>query len=840
MANERCIEAVMAQLKKSGKDFTQSEIKRIHDELNNLKSRVFSKGEDASSPEFMKKAMEMVQEYRFQAQQAKKKALMNMMTNQELLRFGTQEAFKGDPIEAIKAKLQGMTSRYSEGGNHSVDGTRQAMRSELLLQLDMGLKKAGVESMMKNGSMDRDVMVELFHLRDGVASGASKNPDAANAAKVIAGVNSKIVERLQSAGSSIREVVGYITRQTHDREKIIGAGFDRWVSDILPRIDEDKTFGNMRDLEKRKMMEGIFNDIKDGKYRSNVEQNMADQFITTSGKLSPDLGKKTAQSRSLHFNDGSDFFEYNQSYGNKNLVESVMSSIEASSRNYALMSHLGTDPVGGLNGWVERMKDHYRDLEDDKTVSKLSDRHLQKKIDTIYNSVSGASDTPGQSIEAKISRGARAWEAMTKLGMVAVQSLHDVAQAAATARSMNGENVLSNAAGMAKTYLSGFISRDERVKWGNLLGIAMDDMKNDMLSQYGSSDPQAGAWSKIAMATGRLRSLYSTLSLMPNHFDSAKVATAKFFSTMLAEHADTSHANLEPRMQLGLARYGIGEPEWKLLNRAVVDFPDGTRGITPDGVKSIPSDLFLDGEKGKLALQDKVSQVLIEHANIGSATVGPREKAWMGRDEGAGVLLRLIGQFKTVPMMLARTAERIALSDPNSQPKGWSDVIKGQGDYQGLAQFVAMSTVMSYVGFSLKEMAKGKTPPDPHDPKVWAEAMARGGAGGIYADLLFGQNSSTAQAFLGPTLGAATQALDLAKNSDPRRNTKREAINLAAGNIPGQNLWFLKAAFDKYVVDSFQEMAKPGYKANLEQGAKKHGQSFFMFAPTSNNFLGTK
>lgn len=841
MANDRCIDAVIAQLKKSGKSFKAAEIQQIHDELNNLKSRIFSKGETANSPEFMKKAMEMVNEYRFQAQQAKRKSLMNLMTTQELMHFGTQDAFKGDPMEAVKAKLQGMTTRLSEGGNNSVDGTRQSMRAELLQELHIGLQDAGVDKMMANSMMDRDTMNELFHLRDGKSAGITGNPDAAKAAQVISGVNHKIIERLQAAGSSVREVVGYITRQAHDREKILGAGFEPWMSDIMPRLDQDKTFGNMGMREKVKMMADIFQDIKDGKYRSNVEQDVADQFITTSGKLSPDLAKKTSQSRSLHFQDGNAFFDYNQKYGNKNLIESVMSSIEAQSRNYALMTHLGTDPVGGLNGWIERMRDHYQEAGDDKSLSQLNDSHLQKKVDKLYDSVSGASDIPGQSMVAKVARGARMVEATSKLGFTAVQSLHDVSQAAAVIRSINGENVLSNALEMSKTYLSGFFNHEYRATLGGKLGIGIEDSRNDMLSQYGSTDPNAGSWSKIAQLTSRLRNKYSTLAGMPNHFDMAKLSTAKFASTIMADHIETAFPDLSPRMQSVLTRYGIGSEDWGKLGRAVEDLGDGTKGITPEGVKNIPEDLFDGGKKEKFALQDKVFQLLNEHGNIGSATVGPREKAWMGQDEGIGVLARLIGQFKTVPMMLANTAERIALSDPVNKPQGWGDVLRGKGgDLQGVAQFFALSTVMSYVGFSLKELAKGKTPPDANDPKIWLEAMARGGLGGVYGELLLGNNHNLAQAAAGPVLGTAFDAYDIARGSDPRQNRTRAAIGLAANNIPFQNLWFAKAAFDKYVVDAFQEMATPGYKQGLENSAAKHGQRYFMFAPTSNKFLGTK
>jgi hypothetical protein len=371
MANNICIDAVRKQLEKSDLKFSEKDVKAIHDELSKMRSKIFAKGESANGPEFMKKAMDMIQERRFQAAEARRAALINTIARNQNLAFAKDPAFAKSKYKAVLAALDGRNPGYAKNGKLSVDGSRAAMKDRLTNMLVTRLEQEGLLPMMEKGMMDKDIMVELFNVRDGKASGASGNPHAAKAAEIISGVNKEIVARLRSMGSSIREVVGYIARQSHDAEKIVAAGFEDWKAHILERLDIDKTFGNMSPAEIHERMGEVFNEIKSGSYGKDISaENTADQFLTVRG-LSGDVGKRTARSRSLHFKDGNAFFEYNEKFGRGNLMEATFRAIDKQSRNYALMKQFGTNPEGGFHRWISDMSSEAKKTGDEVSIKDL-------------------------------------------------------------------------------------------------------------------------------------------------------------------------------------------------------------------------------------------------------------------------------------------------------------------------------------------------------------------------------------------------------------------------------------------------------------------------------------
>ena len=97
--------------------------------------------------------------------------------------------------------------------------------------------------------------------------------------------------------------------------------------------------------------------------------------------------------------------------------------------------------------------------------------------------------------------------------------------------------------------------------------------------------------------------------------------------------------------------------------------------------------------------------------------------------------------------------------------------------------------------------------------------MLTGGGLSIVGDFMFGNvnryGGGLATTFLGPSVGS----LDMFRNltvgnsikaaGDEPTNFNRDLINFIVRNLPGQNMWFSRAAFDRIVVDQLKIAADP-------------------------------
>jgi hypothetical protein len=160
------------------------------------------------------------------------------------------------------------------------------------------------------------------------------------------------------------------------------------------------------------------------------------------------------------------------------------------------------------------------------------------------------------------------------------------------------------------------------------------------------------------------------------------------------------------------------------------------------------------------------------------------------------------------------------------------------------AKIMAQLTVAGAVTQILSDLTKGKdprnylSPNSPHLIQNWIAAALRGGALGLYGDLLFADESrhghSPVAAMMGPAVGLIENVLDLtvgsahriASGKDPHVGAK--AISTLKNIVPGQNLWFSRLFLDHLLVHNLQEAASPGYMSRMKQRSQRfNGQSFW-------------
>lgn len=143
-----------------------------------------------------------------------------------------------------------------------------------------------------------------------------------------------------------------------------------------------------------------------------------------------------------------------------------------------------------------------------------------------------------------------------------------------------------------------------------------------------------------------------------------------------------------------------------------------------------------------------------------------------------------------------------------------------------------MMTLFGYGSMTAKQLIAQKTPRDPSSPQTWLAAAAQGGGLGIYGDFLFGEKSRMGSSFYstlgGPTLGTAESVYNLYQNIKDGRDVSAETFRLFFNHIPGNNLFWFRAAFDHFIGYNLFEMMNPGYISRHETADEKGKQSNFL------------
>ena len=257
--------------------------------------------------------------------------------------------------------------------------------------------------------------------------------------------------------------------------------------------------------------------------------------------------------------------------------------------------------------------------------------------------------------------------------------------------------------------------------------------------------------------------------------------------------------------------------------------------LTKDGIRAIPGLSDADANRATARLLGFLD------AEARTAVLSPDLATRAGLQQGTkagtvgGELLRSLMLFKSFPVAIVQKHLRRLENIPSTQGK--------------VAYGVAMMTGLTLFGaaaMTLKDLAAGKDPRDPADPKFWLAAFVQGGGVGIFGDILYtgmggnargGQSNWTSLA--GPVLGNAFDGMNVVrkgagwaiadeKADEAKRQFGAEALRFVRGNTPLVSLWYLRSAVDHMVVHDLQEQLSPGYLSRMERRSRKEwGQDYW-------------
>lgn len=782
----------------------------------------------------LKERMTQMSRREYETALAERRALQLSYTRRmELFRLAT-ESFKGREWEAFPAVLAG-SQRDLRGSRKSVDASQVALRGYYIGGLISDLEALGNGDhlkMLNKGIFDRDIARALWSI-DNQNSPDYRGPkEAMEIAQVIHKWQEKAREDANSAGAWIGKAPGYIVRQSHDPDKMLHAGEDKWINDIMQRLDWDRTGDGKLHTEKSRR------DFLHEAYANLVYARKKKQPANDLSKPASHIGAQAArmsQERVLHFQNADAWMEYNHLYGRGNVREAVLDGLTNMANGTALMRVLGPNPHGTLDAVMGMLEMAYRDAGDARGIKKLKGvkthtESIMKEVDGTINAEAGS-----HPVLAAVGRISRAMANVTKLGGALLSSFSD-APVFAEELAYQGHGYLSALTDGIRYALQGRGSREQR-RILSSMGVFADNMAGDIIARVAGEDGPG--------AMARMQALFFKLNGLSWWTDSWRKAAGLMMAHDLALDRNSSWQRLSKQRRRVFEMYNIGEAEWEVMRKGQTRAADGRAYFTPDALETvsdadIAAYLHQTGQtptavrvaEMREELADRLRTMLRDRINYAVLEPDAKTRAYLRQGTSAGTvdgeLLRWITQFKSFSAVyMQRGLGRFV--------KGSSTTDSRVQTSMALLRLVAMTTAFGYISMTAKDLAKGRTPRDPKDKKTWLAAFIQGGGAGLYGDFLFGDFNRFGGGFLESLAGPSFGTLgDLARVWTQMREGDNFGQGLARfiqNNTPGNSLFYIRAATDYLLMYNLYDLMKPGYFNRMKKRVEKENNQTFFLRP---------
>jgi hypothetical protein len=845
-----CLDLVRREVQ----DLTEKELDEVLEQMRERQARLVADGVDpAIAP--AQAGREIADTLKAAAAIEKRNAAINLRIRTEAMDY-VRTTWGDDPAEGILALLYG-SPKARFGSRASVNAAQDANFRKYTAGVAGELEAAGLFDVLRRGEMDRDVSRAMWHIGD--EAELRKLPDQAVA---IAKILSKWQEvaRLDGnrAGAWTGKLDNYVVRQSHSPDRIAQAGEAKWKADILPRLDLARMFPDGPPKNLDDWLHETFLNLTTGVRLKGAADTTAERMTAFKGPAN--LAKKLSQERVLHFRSPDDWFDYNAAYGFGNLREAYVQGLHRSAESTGLMQVLGTNPEHNLDSVVGAVRANLSRSDPEKLQRFDRKTRGGTRIENALKEVSGFTRRAASQRLANVGAGLRVWNTLTGLGGAVVSAITDIPIRASLLR-YQGQSYLGGLA-------SGVVAPLKRI-----VGATGDAERKATLSAVGYFNEMAmgnlaARFSPDESIPGRLQRATHTFfkwNLLGGWTDEMRRVSLESMGRFFGEASGTKFADLSDRTRRTLERFRIGEREWNVVRKGILEESGGEKFLTPQAIRDLDPETFkpiaaerIKGLKADAAKSGKVEgldrriQRVLEDTReqmanrvqqlyadeVNSAVISPdaRTLAFVRQGQQAGTpmgeALRLFWQFKTFGIAVM---QRAFLREFYGYGKGAGGRL-GTSELRGLATLLVGSLGFGYLAMSAKDMLKGRSPRPVDDYKTWQAAMAQGGGLGIYGDFMFGQSNRFGQGFLqtlgGPTVGKADQIYklwnDFKGGDDVAANTVKFTIN----NTPYANLFYTRMAADYLFLYELQEAMNPGYLRRMEQKVEQETGSEWWLRPS--------
>lgn len=818
-----CAEAIKNA---TGKDYTVEQIDDFIKAAEDIKKKVNLDDSIADkTAEIQRRLQESMNGMQLAAKIEQRNKLINEKRRMEAVNF-VQTSFPEDYGRGVQAYIVG-DNKVAPGSRLSVDAEQKSLMGQYLGGLAADLEKSGYLKLVRSGTFDREIARAMW--------GDAVSKDAGAIADIISKWQEKARLDANDAGAWIGKDPHYITRQSHDIEKIAKADPQEYIQYLQSKLDLSKTLEGVENPQQ------FFESIYEA-FASGVHLNPNRMSIEGAFKGSGNLGKRMSQERVLHFKSADDWMDYNDRFGDGRMMESILRGLEFNSRNTGLLRKLGTNP----ESMVDAMQDDLmRSLSGDPEAKKAFQRS-KNKTSNFMKEVTGETMIPGNQMVAKWGSILRSIQSMSKLGGAVLSSFPDMVTYGSEVRYQGG-SLLSGMGESFGALLKGRQDAEKRQIAANL-GVGMDSFIGGLTDKFSVNDPLPGTMQKTM-------NLFFKLNGLSWWTDTMKISSAISTSNRLYQSRALKYAELDPSMQRVLKLYGIQDNEWGLISKATQVTSDKTGLVTPEAMldkrkitdTEISSALESQGVKPSKAkidnmrneLERKIRAYVSDRTGFAQLETDARAKAlWnQGTQRGTagGELLRMISQFKQYPtIFLQRTVGReITGRAKNTGSNNFTDSVM----WNTASLFTAL-TVMGYASMSAKDIVKGREPRDPLSWKTFMAAAAQGGGAGIYGDFLFGDmknrfGGGAISTLAGPTAGTFDQVIDIMQRMRDGDDAAASAYRAILNNTPFLNLFYTRVALDYMILYDISEAMNPGYLRRMERRIKKDNEQEFLLPPST-------
>lgn len=612
-------------------------------------------------------------------------------------------------------------------------------------------------------------------------------------------------QRYNRAGGSIAKRPDWGLPQSHDMLRVREAGVKQWKDFLSGRLNLEKMVDDATGLP--------FTPDRLDEALSNVYMTISSdgwikrepgQFRT--GKLA----SRRNDPRFLVFKTADDWMAYEQRFGTGNAFEAMMGHVDGMARDIALMEVMGPNPRASLR-WLQDVVKRNAATDLNATPQTLNRaRSADKALGDLYDVVAGQLNSPVNEVWARRMGGVRSFLTSTMLGAAQLSAVTDIGFQAVT-RKFNGLPVAGAMTDYLKLLNPG--NRSDR-KLAVSLGLVAEEASKRAasLSRYADSEITPGIAGRLA--DGVLRA--SGLSAW------TQAGRWGFGMSVLSHLASERHkgfASLDAGLRGMMERYGIDAAGWDVIRHTEVYRHEGGQWLRPDDVQN---------ER----LGDAMLRMVLTETDyaVPAATARSRAALSFGQRPGTfgGELLRSGVMFKSfgVALILTHGARMMRLGAAN------------RAKYA--AGLFITTTLLGGLAMQLKEISKGRTPEDMNNPEFWARAAVQGGGFGIFGDFVQASQNrfggGFAETLAGPVAGTVGDVLRVGGKmigdaADPEKDVNpNDALNLGKNFVPGQSLWYARAAFQRVVLDQIQREIDPNYDqswARVEKAMQDRGQDYW-------------
>ncbi|EPJ7221541.1 TPA: hypothetical protein MFN02_003635 [Klebsiella pneumoniae] len=816
---QECINAVQQA---ASRRLTQQEIKNIEDRIyRNM--RQLARNDPASwramtDAERLRRAGQLAaNELTNEAALKKRRVALTIAARQRLDAFIKTYQGKDGKLEALNRTI----AFHADGKSNflSVESRGKATRDYALSQIQEAFEAVDPRffHLFEDEASVRDLVYEMRGQDTG-------NVRAKKGAKAWAGVTELLRQRFNDAGGDIGYLENWGIPQHHSMEKVGRVPQDKWVSDVIGKLDRKyyiKDDGQlMSDAELKTFLGEAYNTIATGGLNK-----LSDTGMRISGARS----NRGNASRQIHFKDADSYLEYQREYGDRSLWEVMVGHLEGISKDIALVETYGPNP------------DHvFRSILDEVTAEQATAnpertgriKRLANSTENLYNFIAGKTQPIANPHIARWSDNIRNWMVASRLGSALLASFSDLGTMYMSAKVAN---IPMNRLFMNQLEAMNPANRTELAR-ARRAGLAMESLLGSVNRwAMDNMGPSVSRWA----ATAVMRA--SGLTAWTDAHKRAYGVTMMGSLGEVVSRAPDLRSLDDSDFRI-LKSKGITEQDfsvWKLAQQE--DWGNGnTTMLTPESIMRIPDAAVMHlglPERVRFEAMRRLLAAVSEEVDMAVITPGAREQLLTGgglqRGTWKGELTRSVFLFKSFPISVVLRHWTRAMGMPSAG---------GRAAY--IAAFLASTTMLGALSQQLNDLASGRNPREMTGKdagKFWLGALLKGGGLGLYGDFLLSDHTryggGALASMLGPVAGLVDDVVKLAQGiplnavEGKPEQIGGDLVKLGKGLIPGANLWYAKAALDHMIFNQLQEYFSPGYLRKMEQRSKKEFNQTYWWRP---------